>query len=754
MKLFKLSIIFFVSVIILSCNLKDTETYVDHVDVFIGTDGHGHTFPGATYPNGMVQLSPDTRVYGWDACSGYHYSDTTINGFSHTHLSGTGCADYGDVLVMPITGKADISPKVGNGDVTSFASVFSHSTESAKPGYYSVFLERYGVKAELTTSKRAGLHRYTYPAQKDAGLIIDMDYVIHEQAILDLIIEKVSDTEIRGYRRTSFWAPNRAIYFYAKTSKPFKTATFYENDQLASGLDALTGRSGKVLLTFDTEENEEVLLKVGISPVDMEGAKNNLMAEIPEWDFDGVAQATSQAWNNVLKSIEITTQDESYRTIFYTALYHTYIAPNLFSDIDGRYRGMDGAIHSSEENVYTVFSLWDTMRAFHPLLTIIDPELNQNFIRSLITKYKEGGLFPMWELAGNYTATMIGYNAAPVIADAYVKGYKDFDVDLAYEGLLKSSNYDTTNIIASRRFKAALVPLSKKYKNELGFIPCDKEHESVAKGLEYAYDDWCILQMAKDRNDSANIIKFSKLASNYRNYFDASTGFMRGKHEDGSWRTPFNPSSSSHRVDDYCEGTAWQWMWFVPHDVDGLMRLMNGRDKFIDRLDSLFIADSNLHGETVSVDISGLIGQYAHGNEPSHHIIHLYNYAGVPHKTQELADSVLHSLYTAAPDGLSGNEDCGQMSAWYILNAMGFYQVCPGDPVYSIGRPLFDHVTIHLPQGKKFDIAVKNNSRSNKYIQSIELNGKVLEKPFFTHEQLASGGELKIVMGNEPKQLK
>ena len=752
MRIFRFLFAFILTVsLFVSCQEKSSTDYAQFVDPFIGTGGHGHTFPGATYPNGMVQLSPDTRIYEWDACSGYHFSDSTINGFSHTHLSGTGIGDYGDVLIMPVAGVPDIRKRTKGVDTVSFASPFSKENEKATPGYYSVILDRYGVKAELTASKRAGMHRYTFSENAEPSMIIDLDYAVQSPKILELTLEKVSDTEIRGFRRTSYWAPDRSIYFYAKTSKPFKNAAFYQHDELKSNVNFLNGTSGKVLLSFETSDGKPIMVKVGISPVDMEGAKKNLEADIPAWDFEKVVKDTRTAWNEKLKKIEVETTDEDQRKIFYTGLYHTYIAPNIFSDADGRYRGMDGQIHSSTENIYTVFSLWDTMRALHPMLTIIDPELNQNFIRTLLTKHKEGGLLPMWELAGNYTATMIGYNAAPVIVDSYVKGYRNFDVDLAYEALLKTSGYDTTNIIASRIFKHALMPKSKKYKNELGFIPSDSEHESVAKVLEYAYDDWCILQMAKERKDSQNIIRFEKLAKNYMNYFDKSTGFMRGKLQDGTWRTPFNPRSSAHRMDDYCEGTAWQWLWFVPHDVNGLMKLLGGREKFLEKLDGLFTADSNLEGEIVSADISGLIGQYAHGNEPSHHIIHLYNYAGVPHKTQELADSVLYTLYHAEPDGLSGNEDCGQMSAWYILNAMGFYQVAPGDPVYSIGRPIFDKTTINLPTGKKFTVITNNNARRNKYIQSVKLNGTELEKPFFTHEQLVNGGELEIEMGDKPK---
>lgn len=734
-----------------SCSKEHMTDYTAFVDPFIGTGGHGHTFSGPTYPHGMVQLSPDTRIFEWDACSGYHATDSTINGFSHTHLSGTGIGDYTDVLVMPIVGEPEISKAAASSQQTSFASPFRKETEKAVPGYYTVELDRYKVKAELSATQRAGFHKYTFPVSEKSGLLIDLDYTNQNHPTDSVILEVVSDTEIRGLKKSSGWARQQWVYFYAVSSKPFTSATIYKNDSIVPETKQLFGKSGKVFLAFETKDKEEVMLKVGISPVDMDGAKKNLDAEIPAWDFEKVKIDTRKAWNDYLAKIDVETENKTDKTIFYTALYHTAIAPNIFSDVDGRYRGMDKQIHQSGENIYTVFSTWDTMRALHPLLTIINPELNQSFIRTLLTKYKEGGILPMWELAGNYTATMIGYNSVPIIVDSYVKGDRNFDLDLAYEAILKSSNYDTTGIKDTPLYVNALQPISKKYKNEIGYIPFDKEIESVAKGLEYAYDDWCILQMAKDRKDTANIAKYEKLATNYKNYFDPSVGFMRGKDSNGNWRTPFNPRSSTHRDDDYCEGTAWQWMWFVPHQPDSLVKLLGGREKFIEKLDGLFAADSKIEGEQTSVDISGLIGQYAHGNEPSHHIIHLYNYVDQANKTQALIDSVLYSQYSDKPDGLAGNEDCGQMSAWYVLNSMGFYQVAPGNPTYSIGRPIFDNVRIALPAGKYFEIKTYNNSRKNKYIDSIKLNGKKLEKPFFTHAELMAGGKLEIVMTATPK---
>ena len=734
---------------VFSCTQAEQD-YASYVNPFIGTGGHGHTYPGAVVPNGMIQPSPDTRIYEWDACSGYYYEDTTINGFSHTHVSGTGCADYGDVLLMPTVGKQEYHPMGAKSQQMAYCSAFSHDNEVAQPGYYSVLLERYNVKAELTATKRAAIHRYTFPEAEDAGFILDFDYSIERQTNEEMKIEVISDTEIRGHKKTVYWAFDQYINFYAKFSKPFTYTLVTDSVALEEGGPLLP--TAKVLLQFPTAQNEEVLVKVGVSAVDMDGARKNVEAEIPGWDFDGVRSAARQAWNDYLSKIDIRTQNADQRTMFYTALYHTGLQPNLFTDADGRYFGMDLKPHqgSVDEPVYTIFSLWDTFRAYHPLMTIIDPELNEAFIRSLIQKEKEGGVFPMWELAGNYTGTMIGYHAASLIADSYAKGYRNFDVKEAYRACLRTAEYDTTGIITHPRVLPHLMPQAKYWKNKIGYVPCDKDNESVAKALEYAYDDWCISQLAEAMGDEPNRTKYAAFAEGYKVYFDPSTRFMRGLDSEGNWRTSFNPRASTHRNDDYCEGTAWQWTWFVPHDVDSLVELMGGRDAFIGKLDSLFVADSSLEGESVSVDISGLIGQYAHGNEPSHHIAHLYNYVGQPYKTQALVDSVLHTLYFNEPNGLSGNEDCGQMSAWYVLNAMGFYQVCPGKPVYSIGRPLFDEAAIRLQNGNTFTIITHNNSRDNKYVRKIILNGEELAAPFFNHQDIVNGGTLELTMGAEP----
>ena len=727
----------------------DTTDYTSYVNVFIGTGGHGHTFPGAVVPNGMIQPSPDTRIDGWDASSGYYYADTLINGFSQTHLSGTGCADYGDFLLMPTVGKQLCDPQDYSQQNLPFASSFSHKNEKAEPGYYSVFLDRYKVKTEITSTPRSAIYRFTYPQTDEAGFILDLDYSVQHQTNLDMQVNILSDTEISGHKLTCYWAFDQQASFYAKFSKPF-TYTVLR--------DTLTDANGKpqprckVLLKFRTKKDEQVLAKIGISVVDEAGAKKNLEAEIPGWDFNQVKQSAHTAWNDYLSKINIQTTDTNARTIFYTSLYHTAISPNLLSDVDGRYWGMDRTIHQGqpEKPVYTVFSLWDTFRALHPLLSIIEPNMNNQFIASLLLKHQEGGIFPLWDLASNYTGTMIGYHAASLIADAYTKGYADFDITEAYRACLRAAEYDTTGIKCPALVLPHLMPMAKYYKNTLGYIPCDRENESVAKALEYAYDDFCISILAEAANDYKNQTRYQKLAKAYKSYFDPSVRFMRGLDSKGEWRVPFSPNASNHRSDDYCEGNAWQWTWFVPHDVDGLIQLMGGEKAFTEKLDSLFTADSKLEGDAVSADISGLIGQYAHGNEPSHHIIHLYNYAHQPWKTQELIDKVLKEQYCNAPDGLSGNEDCGQMSAWYILNSMGFYQVCPGKPVYSIGRPLFDKVTIQLPNGKTFTIETQNNSPQNKYIQSATLNGEPLHTPFLNHQDIAKGGTLNIVLTHTP----
>ena len=736
-----------------SCAEKNLpKEYTDSVNVFIGTGGHGHTFPGATLPHGMVQLSPDTRLFGWDACSGYYYDDTSIMGFSHTHLSGTGIGDYGDILFMPVVGEKPLIAGTAENPDEGYRSRFSHEQESARPGYYQVLLQDDSINVELTATLRAGLHRYTYPKASDARLIVDMEPTIHGHQHPVTQIRVVNDSTIAGMKYTVGWAKRHYVYFYAVFSSPFDYK-LYSGTEYQSDSTSVTVNTAKAVISFrNLPADGRVLAKVGISSVDEEGARLNVEAEIPNWDFEGVMKQANTAWNEALGKIDIETSDNDSRTVFYTSLYHAFIQPSLASDVDGRYRTMGHEIKQDASYTnYTVFSLWDTFRAAHPLYTIVTPEQNQAFIRSLLRKYDEGGILPKWELASNETGTMIGYHAVSVIADAMMKKQCDFDVKKALEACIRSSVYDTTGVtpmMDRQILNGKLMPVSIKYKNELGYIPCDKVGGSVSQGLEFAYNDWLIAQMMKEHNRKDLYDKYMELSRNYRNYFDPETKLMRGRLSDGSWITPFDPASVQ-RPSNYVEGNAWQWAWFVPQDVEGLMELVGGQKSFEAHLDTLFTTSSELTGDpNAAADVTGMIGQYAHGNEPSHHIPYLYNYAGAPRKTQALVDHILRTLYHNDPNGLSGNEDVGQMSAWYALSAMGFYSFCPGRPVYEIGRPMFDKVTIHLSDGKDFVIQAKNNSEENKYIRSMKLNGEELAEPRFSHFDLMKGGELILEMEN------
>lgn len=726
--------------------------YTDSVNVFIGTGGHGHTFPGATLPHGMVQLSPDTRLFGWDACSGYYYDDTSIMGFTHTHLSGTGIGDYGDILFMPVVGEKPLIAGTAENPDEGYRSRFSHEQESARPGYYQVLLQDDSINVELTATLRAGLHRYTYPKASDARLIVDMEPTIHGHQHPVTQIRVVNDSTIAGMKYTVGWAKHHYVYFYAVFSNPFDYK-LYSGPEYQSDSTSVTVNTAKAVMSFrNLPADGRVLAKVGISSVDEEGARLNVEAEISNWDFEGVMKQANTVWNETLGKIDIETSDNDSRTVFYTSLYHAFIQPSLASDVDGRYRTMGHEIKQDASYTnYTVFSLWDTFRAAHPLYTIVTPEQNQAFIRSLLRKYDEGGILPKWELASNETGTMIGYHAVSVIADAMMKKQCDFDVKKALEACIRSSVYDTTGVtpmMDRQILNGKLMPVSIKYKNELGYIPCDKVGGSVSQGLEFAYNDWLIAQMMKEHNRKDLYDKYMELSRNYRNYFDPETKLMRGRLSDGSWITPFDPASVQ-RPSNYVEGNAWQWAWFVPQDVEGLMELVGGQKYFEAHLDTLFTTSSELTGDpNAAADVTGMIGQYAHGNEPSHHIPYLYNYAGAPRKTQALVDHILRTLYHNDPNGLSGNEDVGQMSAWYALSAMGFYSFCPGRPVYEIGRPIFDKVTIHLSNGKDFVIQAKNNSVENKYIRSMKLNGEDLAEPRFSHFDLMKGGELIFEMEN------
>ncbi len=730
---------------------EQSPAYTDHVNVFVGTGGHGHTFPGASLPHGMMQLSPDTRLRGWDACSGYHYSDSSIIGFSHTHLSGTGKGDYGDIHFMPVVGEKPMVAGNARRPDAGYRSRFSHENESGRPGYYQVMLTDDSIQVELTTTLRAGMHRYSYPLGSDARLIIDMDPTIHEHEHPVTQIRVVNDSTIAGFKYTTGWAKHHYVYFYAVFSSPFDYR-LYSGTEYQPDSTSVTVETAKAMLSFKKlGEGNRVLVKVGISGVDEDGARRNLETEVPGWDFNGVMKQADDTWNEALSKVDIETADAEHRTIFYTSLYHAFLQPSLASDVDGRYRTMEQTIaQDSTYTNYTVFSLWDTFRAAHPLYTVVTPERNQAFIKSLLRKYDESGVLAKWELACNETGTMIGYHAVSVIADAMMKGQCDFDREKALKACIRSSVYDTTGISPAMDrgiLHGRIMSPALKCKNELGFIPCDQGiGGSVSQGLEFAYNDWLIARMAKELGKKDIEEKYAKQAQYYRAYFDAETKTMRGKLLDGSWITPFDPISVE-RPSNYVEGNAWQWTWFVPQDVPGLMELLGGREAFVAYMDSFFTASSELTGDPkAALDVTGMVGQYAHGNEPSHHIPYMYNIAGEPRKTQALVDHILRTLYHNDPNGLSGNEDVGQMSAWYALSSMGFYSFCPGNPVYEIGRPLFDQVTIHLENGKDFVIRTLNNSRENKYIRSMKLNGVELTEPRFSHADLMKGGELVLEM--------
>ena len=695
---------------------KDKEL-ISYVNPFIGTGGHGHTYPGATMPFGMMQLSPDTRLDGWDGCSGYHYSDTEIYGFSHTHLSGTGVSDYGDILLMPTNKQVFNNGADGK---EGYKSKFSHDREIAEPGFYKVHLDDTNIDVKLTVSKRSGIHSYQFPSAENQFVILDL---LHRDKVLDAKIIKISDTEIVGYRFSKAWASDQRLYFVIKTSHSFK-------DVLESPIKKGLAGAQKIALHFINPKNEAVTLKVGISAVDIEGAKKNLAAEIGNQTFEQVKKIAQDFWEQQLEKIVVEDPNEDHKINFYTSMYHVAIAPNLYQDVDGRYRGMDLKIHETKDfDYYTVFSLWDTYRAAHPLYTIIEQEKTNDFINTFLAKYEEGGILPIWDLSSNYTGCMIGYHAVPVIADAYLKGIRNYNVDKAFEAMKYSATRDKLGL--------------DSYKN-FGFIPVEKESESVSKTLEYAYDDWTIAQMAEDLGKVADYKIYSERAQYYKNVFDPSTQFMRGRFRN-TWFAPFDPYEVNF---NYTEANSWQYSFYVPQDISGFTSLLGGKEKLGQNLDKLFSAKDKTSGSH-QVDITGLIGQYAHGNEPSHHMAYLYNFVNKPYKTQEKVRQILTELYANAPDGISGNEDCGQMSAWYIFSSLGFYPVTPGSNEYIVGGPLFEKATINLENGKSFTLESKNQSEENKYIKSATLNGVSYPYSYIKHQDIVNGGSLVFEMTNE-----
>ncbi|HLU86498.1 MAG TPA: GH92 family glycosyl hydrolase [Taishania sp.] len=699
---------------------KKEESYIKYVNPFIGTGGHGHTYPGASAPFGMMQLSPDTRYNGWDGCSGYHYSDSLIYGFSHTHLSGTGVEDYCDILIVPQYGKPRTTSHFFD-NVKGYGSTFKHQNEIAEPGYYAVTLDN-GIFAEFTVSERGGIHHYKFPSNSDSKFIlIDLT---HRDQLIKTDLKIISDNEFSGFRQSSSWAKDQQIYFYLATSvKPLNSQIIPKED--------------KLLIEFPANTTD-LELRIGISSVSDQGAKLNLEKEIGNTSFEQVKQETQKKWNHILSDVEIDLTDKDLATSFYTALYHAYLAPNVFSDVDGQYLGHDKNIHktNSSINQYTVFSLWDTYRATHPWYTIFQPKLATEFIKSFENIYLYGGKLPVWELAGNETDCMIGYHAASVIADAYTKGLKQFDVPLLIHALEKTANENE---------------FGKGVFNSQGFIDFKKEPESVSKTLEYAYDSYCIYQFLKQAKEDGYAVKdkalqtYHKRAFFFINVFDPQTKFMRAR-TGGLWMSPFKPQEVNFH---YTEANSWQYSLYAPHAIHTLIDLLGGKDALENWLDELFLTKTKLSGNK-QVDITGLIGQYAHGNEPSHHMAYLYNYTNSPHKTAIYVDSIMRTFYKNQPDGLAGNEDCGQMSSWLNFSALGFYPIAPGNQLYEFGRPMFNYAKLNIGTGKSISIFARNNSRQNKFIQSIKINGQEYKKRYISHQDLLRAQTIEFEMGSKP----
>jgi len=689
--------------------VQPTGKLTQFVDPTIGTGGHGHVFLGANVPFGFVQLGPSQVVKGWDWCSGYHDSDNSLLGFSHTHLSGTGIGDLGDILVFPTINNES-------------SSKFSHSTEVTKPGYYAVNLENSGIKAELTATARVGFHRYTYPT-KDAKLMFNLNYGIGWDHYVAGKIKQEKDNVISGYRVSTGWAKHQVVYFTATFSAPIKHMEC-KGDTLNT-------------LSFDLPANRELLVKVALSPVSVENAKQNMQAELSGWNFGATVAAADKAWNEQLGRVIFKTKNTTDKKIFYTALYHTMIAPSLFCDVNGDYYGADGKIHRKGGfKNYTTFSLWDTYRAAQPLMTLLHRDMLPDMAQTFLHIFAQQGKLPVWHLVGNETDCMVGNPGICVLADLFLKGVQ-MDKNQAFEAMKKSAMLDERGM---------------KELKEYGYLPYNvtaDSAETVARGLEYALADWCVAQSAKELNKQDDYQYFLKRSKGYTKYFDKQTGFVRGVDNNGKFREPFNPFHSAHRADDYTEGNAWQYTWLVPQDVHGLIREFGGEKPFLTKLDSLFIVKGNM-GKEASPDISGLIGQYAHGNEPSHHILYLYAYAGTPWKSAPLIRQTLTTLYSANKDGLSGNEDVGQMSGWYVLSAMGIYQVEPAGGKYIFGSPLMDEATIKIDKNKTFRIVARNNSRKNMYIQSVTFNGKPYTKSYIYYKDMVKGGTLEFTMGDKP----
>lgn len=712
---------------------QEMEDLTQFVDPRIGTGGHGHVFYGANVPYGFIQLGPTSIPQSWDWVSGYHVSDSTVIGFPHTHLSGTGIGDLHDINVMPVVGEVTYSRGDASSYETGLWSYSDRSKEVVTPGYYRTHLSRYNVDVELTATKRVGFHKYTFLGNESPAIVFDMVNGGCWDKTTEAVIRVVNDSTVSGYRYSKGWADDQRVFFRAEFSRKFDNVEFIVNDSVKEG-DMAKGAQLFARVNFAAGNQEPVYMKVALSPTSEEGAQLNMQTELSGWDFEKTIVDAKAAWNKELNKVKVYTTDEASKKIFYTSLYHTLFAPSEFCDVNGDYYGADKQMHKDEGFVnYTTFSLWDTYRAAQPLMTILHPEKMSDIINTMLHIHQQQGKLPVWHLMGCETNCMVGNPGVPVVADAILKDIKGFDTELAFKALKESS---------------MLPERGMEHRIEYGFIPADKMTEAIAYDMEYAIADWAVAQAAQKLGKQEDYEYFLKRSKSYKNYFDASTGFMRGKMLDGSWRTPFSPYASSHREDDYCEGNAWQYTWLVPHDVEGLVECFGSKEAFVNKLDSLFLANGDM-GEASSPDISGLIGQYAHGNEPSHHTVYLYTLVGQPWKTADRIKEILHTMYTDQPDGLSGNEDVGQMSAWYILSSFGFYQVEPAGGKFVFGYPNFDKVEIAVPAGK-FVIERENKGQQNNYIQGIVFNGTEYKKPWIEYADIMKGGELKFLMGDEP----
>lgn len=712
---------------------QEMEDLTQFVDPRIGTGGHGHVFYGANVPYGFIQLGPTSIPQSWDWVSGYHVSDSTVIGFPHTHLSGTGIGDLHDINVMPVVGEVTYSRGDASSYKTGLWSYSNRSKEVVTPGYYRTHLSRYNVDVELTATKRVGFHKYTFLGNESPAIVFDMVNGGCWDKTTEAVIRVVNDSTVSGYRYSKGWADDQRVFFRAEFSRKFDNVEFIVNDSVKEG-DMAKGAQLFARVNFAAGNQEPVYMKVALSPTSEEGAQLNMQTELSGWDFEKTIADAKAAWNKELNKVKVYTTDEASKKIFYTSLYHTLFAPSEFCDVNGDYYGSDKQMHKDEGFVnYTTFSLWDTYRAAQPLMTILHPEKMSDIINTMLHIHQQQGKLPVWHLMGCETNCMVGNPGVPVVADAILKDIKGFDTELAFKALKESS---------------MLPERGMEHRIEYGFIPADKMMEAIAYDMEYAIADWAVAQAAQKLGKQEDYEYFLKRSKSYKNYFDASTGFMRGKMLDGSWRTPFSPYASSHREDDYCEGNAWQYTWLVPHDVEGLVECFGSKEAFVNKLDSLFLANGDM-GEASSPDISGLIGQYAHGNEPSHHTVYLYTLVGQPWKTADRIKEILHTMYTDQPDGLSGNEDVGQMSAWYILSSFGFYQVEPAGGKFVFGYPNFDKVEIAVPAGK-FVIERENKGQQNNYIQGIVFNGTEYKKPWIEYADIMKGGELKFLMGDEP----